>query len=58
MDLVESAVSLAVSLDKLQTLATRWDRDSPDVAFKILNLSEDVRVAVVALVGVEGSGRP
>ena len=55
MDLVEAAVSLATSLDRLRILNAAWmlGKQTPTMSREILDASEAVRLAVVSLTGGE-----
>lgn len=62
IDPVEAAVSLAVSLDRLRILNAAWQmgKQSPVMSLEMLDASEQVRLAIVALTGddaeLEGRG--
>ena len=53
MDLVEAAVSLATNVDRLRILNAAWmmGKQTPVMSMEMLDASEAVRLAVVALTG-------
>ena len=54
-DLVESAVSLAASVDRLRIMNAAWmmGKQTPAMSLEMLDASEQVRLAVVALAGAK-----
>ena len=54
IDLVESAVQLAIAIDRLRILnaAAGLGNPSPARRWELLDASEQVRLAIVALAGV------